>query len=84
MSVTDGMLADVTSRIASPVFVGRAAELGRLNELVHLATEPGGEAVVRVITGPAGVGKSALATTWAHRAAGHFQSGQLYVIRCMT
>ena len=60
-------------------FVGRATELNRLDERVGLAGSPGGEAVVRLIVGLPGIGKSALATVWAHRAAQHFPGGQLYV-----
>jgi len=60
-------------------FVDRAAELARLDELIGQGTEPGGETGVRAIVGSPGVGKSALATVWAHRAAGHFPDGQLYV-----
>ena len=60
-------------------FVDRAAELARLDELIGQGTEPGGETGVRAIVGSPGVGKSALATVWAHRAAGHFPGGQLYV-----
>lgn len=38
----------------------------------------GGTSPLAVVTGTAGVGKSALATTWAHRAAPAFPDGQLY------
>jgi DNA-binding SARP family transcriptional activator/Flp pilus assembly protein TadD len=54
---------------AAPPFVGRAAELAELD----LA---GG---VVAITGPAGVGKTALAVYWANLASGRFPDGQLYV-----
>lgn len=59
-------------------FAGRRAEL-------RLLDGPPGEALtatgptVRVITGTAGAGKTALALHWAHRVAPDFPDGQLYV-----
>ncbi|WP_329303836.1 tetratricopeptide repeat protein [Streptomyces sp. NBC_00659] len=57
-----------------PVFVGRKRELA-------LVSGPGaadGPAAVIVLSGPPGVGKTALAGRWAHRAAPGFPDGQLY------
>jgi transcriptional regulator with XRE-family HTH domain/tetratricopeptide (TPR) repeat protein len=58
--------------------------IGRRSELEALASLPGETLAgsVSVISGMAGVGKTALALTWAHRAAGRFPDGQLYVDLC--
>lgn len=59
-------------------FVGRAAELRALEELLG-QVDKAGAAVVSVIGGTAGVGKTALAVHWAHRVAGRFPDGQVYL-----
>jgi DNA-binding SARP family transcriptional activator len=60
-------------------FVGRETELSRLDALATVAEGAGGSVVIAVIGGTAGVGKTALAVQWAHRAADRFPDGQLYV-----
>jgi tetratricopeptide (TPR) repeat protein/transcriptional regulator with XRE-family HTH domain len=61
-------------------FTGRAAELESLNGLLDNAGATGpGTVVISAIGGTAGVGKTALALHWAHRVAGRFGDGQLYL-----
>jgi DNA-binding SARP family transcriptional activator len=61
-------------------FTGRVAELAALDGMLKEARdhEPG-TVVISAIGGTAGVGKTALAVRWAHRVAGQFPDGQLYV-----
>ncbi|GAA4599246.1 DNA-binding SARP family transcriptional activator [Actinoplanes octamycinicus] len=55
-------------------FAGRTAQLRELD-----AVRTTGPARPVAIDGMAGIGKTALAVHWAHRAARHFPDGQLYV-----
>jgi NB-ARC domain len=66
---------------AVPAFIGRDAELASLDALLHPKAAAAGPAtvVIAALSGTAGVGKSALAVHWAHRAAAQFPDGQLYV-----
>jgi len=58
-------------------FVGRRHELDRIDTL--LTSGAATDLPIVTITGPAGVGKTALAVHWAHRTRTRFPDGQLYV-----
>jgi tetratricopeptide (TPR) repeat protein len=57
--------------------VGRETELARLDTI--LDEHPQHTPCIVAIDGTAGVGKTTLATTWAHRVSSRYPDGQLYV-----
>ena len=60
-------------------FTGRERELAALTGLLNVAGRRGpGTVVISAVSGPAGVGKTALAVYWAHQVADQFPDGQLY------
>jgi DNA-binding SARP family transcriptional activator len=75
---------DLTSNQPAPAqmparvghFTGRDGELAELDRVLD---EPGDEQPVVVISGAAGMGKTALAVQWAHRRADRFPDGQLFL-----
>ncbi|GAA0743716.1 tetratricopeptide repeat protein [Dactylosporangium roseum] len=69
---------DVPAQLPPAVngFVGRAAELMLLDDV--LAGGPGPAVPIAVLSGTAGVGKTALAVHWAHRVRRSFPDGQLF------
>ncbi|MGW3913258.1 AfsR/SARP family transcriptional regulator [Streptomyces sp. NPDC005070] len=61
-----------------PLFTGRDSELGKVDALLPADGHPD-TAVIGLINGMAGAGKTTLAVHWAHRVAHRFPDGSLYV-----
>ncbi len=61
------------------VFTGRSNELAELDRLLAVTSGTSTAVMIFVISGIAGVGKTALAVRWAHRVQDRFPDGQLYV-----
>ncbi len=75
-----GGVAPVARQLPRDVsgFAGRAGELARLDALLDQGSQLP-TVIISAVSGTAGVGKTALALHWAHRIAGRFPDGQLYL-----
>lgn len=60
-------------------FIGRRAELARMDAMITQTGSPPGRPIVCIVSGTAGVGKTALALNWAHRMATRFSGGEIYL-----
>ncbi|MFF0487656.1 BTAD domain-containing putative transcriptional regulator [Nocardia sp. NPDC003482] len=77
-SRTGGAATPIPTQLPAdiPCFAGRDHHLAHLDSLIEAG--PPDISPVIALQGLAGVGKTALATHWAHRAAGRFADGHLY------
>ncbi|MFI5898213.1 BTAD domain-containing putative transcriptional regulator [Actinoplanes sp. NPDC051513] len=65
--------------VAMSGFVGREAQLARLDAILAATGKQRTSMSITVLSGTAGVGKTTLAVHWAHRVADRFPDGQLYI-----
>jgi tetratricopeptide (TPR) repeat protein len=73
----DRMALPAQLPVAVAHFTGRSAELARMREAAA-EYDPVRRLAIVVISGPGGVGKTALATQWLHRDSPHYEGGALY------